>query len=115
MNINTFLDQLNSSAEKISFTDTMSVIDENYEFTPSEFINGSLTNAANENNGSCKIFAFASANNLSEELTLHCFGDYYRKDVLEHPDADDHQNIRNFMIHGWSGITFNTPALSAKQ
>ena len=114
MNIQTFLDQLSSTADSINFNDTISVIDNNYEFTPSEFINGKLTNAANENNGSCKIFAFAKLNNLSEELTLHCFGDYYRKDVLEHPEADDHQNIRNFMISGWSGINFKTQALTVK-
>lgn len=114
MNIQTFLDQLNTSENSISFTDTMSVIDANYEFTPCEFTNGSLTNAANQNNGSCKIFAFAKLHNLAESLTLQCFGDYYRKDVLEHPEADDHQNIRNFMHTGWSGITFNAPALKVK-
>jgi len=114
MKIETFIEQLNTAADSINFNDTMSVIDENYDFTPCEFTNGSLTNEANQNNGSCKIFAFAKLNNLSEELTLQCFGDYYRKDVLQHPDSEDHQNIRNFMSSGWSGITFSTPALNIK-
>ena len=114
MNIKSFLEKLNSTSESIAFTDTMSVIDENYDFTASEFINGGLTNAANENNGSCKIFSFAKMHQLTEELTLHCFGDYYRKDVLEHPDATDHQNIRNFIKEGWTGIVFTSPALKLK-
>lgn len=114
MNIESFLEKLNNRSESISFTDTMSVIDENYEFTATEFINGGLTNVANENNGSCKIFSFAKIHQLSESLTLHCFGDYYRKDVLEHPDASDHQNIRNFIKEGWAGIEFSSPALKLK-
>lgn len=114
MNIHTFLQKLNNSAQSITFTDTMSAIDENYNFTPSEFTNGSLTNEANQNNGSCKIFAFANLQNLSAELTLHCFGDYYRKDVLENISGDDHQNIRNFMKNGWSGIKFSQQPLSLK-
>ena len=114
MNINSFLDPLTQSPDSINFSDTMAVIDENYDFTPSEFINGNLTNEANQNNGSCKIFSFAKINKLSEDITLHCFGDYYRKDVLEHPDANDHQNIRNFMKSGWSGIRFNTTPLILK-
>ena len=34
------------------------------------------------------------------------FGDYYRKDVLEHPDGTDHANIRAFMEVGWDGVKF---------
>ena len=114
MNIESFLEKLNSNPESISFADTMSVIDENYEFTTTEFNNGGLTNAANENNGSCKIFSFAQIQQFPETLTLHCFGDYYRKDVLEHPDENDHQNIRNFIKEGWAGIIFTSPALKLK-
>lgn len=114
MKIESFLEKLNSSPESISFTDTMSVIDENYDFTPSKFSNSGLTNAADENNGSCKIFSFAKTHQLTELLTLNCFGDYYRKDVLEHPDATDHKNIRNFIKEGWAGIEFTSPALKLK-
>ena len=38
-------------------------------------------------------------------------GDYYRVDVLQHPDATDHQNIRQFIQYGWAGITFEGCAL----
>lgn len=92
----------------------MVIIDQNYNFTPCEFKNGNLLNAENENNGSCKIFAFAQLQGVTEEQTLHYFGDYYRKDVLQNPDATDHQNIRNFITTGWSGISFSSNPLSPK-
>jgi len=110
--LKTYLDQLNREPQTISFETTISVIDNNYNFTPGEFKNGSLINAINQNNGSCKIFAFAQLHKLNEAQTLHCFGDYYRKDVLENPDADDHQNIRNFMNSGWQGIAFSSTILT---
>jgi hypothetical protein len=34
--------------------------------------------------------------------------------VLKHPEATDHQNIRNFMKTGWEGIRFEGEALKAK-
>ena len=112
--LNTLLQEIKSHPENISFSQVISTIDENFQFTPTTFKNGELTNAPNENNGSCKILAFAKNNDLSVEQTLHLFGDYYRKDVLEHPDATDHQNIRNFSKHGWEGVSFNGKALEEK-
>lgn len=111
MQINEFINTLNTQPHSISFDDTMSVIEANYQFTPTAFRNGETQSAAEQNNGSCKIFAFAQLNNLSEELTLQCFGDYYRKDVLQNPQADDHQNIRNFIKTGWDGIAFENAPL----
>lgn len=113
MQVNEFINKLNTQPQSISFDDTMRVIDTNYRFTPTAFRNGDTQNAADQNNGSCKVFAFAQLNNLTEELTLQCFGDYYRKDVLQNPQADDHQNIRNFIKSGWSGIAFEGSPLSA--
>lgn len=114
MTIEQFLAALNENPDKIQFTDTMQVIDANYDFSPSEFKNGQLTNEANQNNGSCKLLAFAKLNKLNPELTLQCFGDYYRVDVLQHPQNEDHQNIRNFMIYGWEGIEFEQVPLALK-
>lgn len=68
-------------------------------------------NEANQNNGSCKIFSFAKMNNLSEKDTLALFGDFYRNDVLQNPEGEDHQNIRNFIKYGWNGIQFTEDAL----
>ncbi|PKF62221.1 type III effector [Psychromonas sp. psych-6C06] len=109
-----FLEKLNTQAESIEFSDTMSVIEENYQFTETAFTNGNQSNEAGQNSGSCKIFAFAKLQKFSQQQTLACFGQFYREDVLQHPDATDHQNIRQFMINGWEGIAFSAPALSAK-
>ena len=110
----TFLQQLNDNPEAVVFTDTMAAIDSQYDFTPTAFKNGDLHNEAGQNNGSCKIFAFAQLHGLEVEQTLACFGDFYRKDVLENPQSTDHQNIRNFMQTGWAGIEFQGAALSEK-
>jgi len=112
--MNDFLQNLKNSPQSNSFEATMAAIDQNYNFTPVEFTNGDLNNTENENNGSCKIFAFARMHDLTETQTLHCFGDYYRKDVLDNPDKTDHQNIRNFIKTGWSGIKFNSEPLTRK-
>lgn len=114
MNIDAFLTKINSDPESIKFADIISLIEEHYEFTPTAFQNGLLKNDAGQNSGSCKLFSFAQLHKLTEAQTLACFGDYYRIDVLQHPDAQDHQNIRNFMQFGWSGITFEGNALSKK-
>lgn len=112
MNLDTFLQLLHESPEKIQFSDTISTIEENYIFSATAFTNGSYTNEKNQNNGSCKIFSFAKLHNLTPQQTLNCFGEYYRSDVLKNPQANDHQNIRNFMQYGWKGINFKSNALT---
>lgn len=113
MKIETFLQQLTQSPDSIGFNDTMAVIEANYAFTLTAFHNGKVENVAGQNSGSCKIFSFAHIHQLSAALTLHCFGDYYRKDVLLNPEAEDHQNIRQFIGSEWSGIYFEGKALIA--
>lgn len=114
MELNTFISQLKTNPQQIEFSQTMDVIDSNYDFTPTAFTNGDTSNEANQNNGSCKIFAFAKLNDLSEEETLACFGAFYREDVLQNPQGDDHANIRNFIKSGWGGVHFEAEALAAK-
>ncbi|WP_321276433.1 HopJ type III effector protein [Thiomicrorhabdus indica] len=98
----------------VAFQSSMKVIDDNYEFTETEFKNGETLNQSGTNNGSCKLFAFAQLHGLDEQSTLNLFGDFYTKDVLENPNGDDHQNIRNFMKFGWEGIEFSSVALVQK-
>ncbi|ANW25961.1 HopJ type III effector protein [Vibrio coralliilyticus] len=114
MELSVFIEQLNQSPATVQFEQSMAVIDANYEFTPTAFINGETKNEANQNNGSCKIFAFAQLNQLTEQDTLACFGRFYREDVLQNPDGDDHANIRNFIKFGWQGIQFESDALVIK-
>jgi hypothetical protein len=114
MSLSTFLNKLEQTPNSLEFTETMAVIEDTYSFTPTQFTNGETINQAGQNNGSCKIFAFGLLNNLSEQQTLSCFGTYYRDDVLKNPEGDDHQNIRNFMVSGWQGISFKGQALATK-
>jgi hypothetical protein len=114
MELNTFLHHLHDAPDTIAFNDTMAVIDKLYEFTPTAFKNGDSLNEVGKNNGSCKLFSFARLQNLTQQQTLQCFGDYYRNDVLKHLDATDHQNIRNFIKTGWDGIEFSGNALTPK-
>ena len=108
------LEQLKNAPKTIDFKEVIAFIDDNYDFTPTKFTNGNTVNEANQNNGSCKVFSFAKLNQLSKEETLFLFGYFYRKDVLENPEGDDHQNIRNFMKFGWDGIAFEGEALVKK-
>ncbi|KVV13206.1 HopJ type III effector protein [Flavobacterium sp. TMP13] len=114
MNLTAFLEKLHQTPEAIIFSETIAVIEDNYTFAPTAFENGTLHNAAGENNGSCKLFAFAEIQNLSAAATLSCFGAYYYEEVLKDPEGSNHQNIRNFMKTGWDGIAFYGSALEAK-
>jgi hypothetical protein len=100
--------------DTITFSEVIAYIDTHYDFTPTRFVNGETVNEAGQNNGSCKIFSFARLNELTVAQTLALFGDYYRVDVLGNPDGTDHQNIRNFILHGWEGIRFDGNSLTAK-
>ena len=111
MKLNEFVAEIGTSTT-LDFEDSMAVISENYSYQPTAFSNGDLRNEAGQNEGSCKIFAFAQLNNLNEAQTLACFGRFYQ-DVLNTPDGNDHGNIRNFMQHGWAGIQFEGDALTA--
>lgn len=112
--LNAFLTHINRALTEVEFEQTMAVIEHNYDYTPTAFKNGDTENEAGTNAGSCKIFAFAALNNLSELTTLSLFGKYYREDVLGNPEGEDHANIRNFIEHGWNGVEFDGQALTAK-
>ena len=115
MSVSILIERLNKSPEDVSFDEVIAVIGDFYDYTPTRFTNGEAVNEQGTNAGSCKIFAFAQLNDLSENATLACFGKYYREDVLQHPEATDHANIRNFMVHGWAGIKFDSQALVLKK
>jgi len=110
-----YLQTLEIAPDSITFNDTIAVIDANYDFIPSAFRNGEMRNEAGQNNGSCKVFSFARLHQLTPQQTLHCFGSYYRDDVLKHPQGSDHQNIRNFIKTGRDGIVFEGNALMLKK
>jgi len=115
MSIEELIELIKTQPGEVEFDQVIDVIDNNYEYTPTHFTNGQghdvVNNQSGSNEGSCKIFAFATLHGLNEEETLACFGKYYREDVLNHPEGNDHANIRTFIRHGWSGIQFEGTVL----
>ncbi|MDH5388935.1 MAG: HopJ type III effector protein [Gammaproteobacteria bacterium] len=116
--LNELLQQIKSKPESVEFQNVIDTINECYDYSTTQFSNGPTENCviskAGENEGSCKIFAFAQLNQLDENQTLNCFGQYYRDDVLNHPENTDHANIRTFIKHGWKNIVFENIALTSK-
>jgi len=113
-----FIEQIKARPETVEFQDVITIIDANYLYNATRFVNGPaedyIINEAGKNEGSCKIFAFAQIHQLDEKQTLNCFGHYYRDEVLLHPDRSDHANIRTFMKYGWKTIKFDGTALIRK-
>lgn len=114
MRLDRFKQIIESTPEKVEFSDTMLVIENLYNFTPTAFKNGDLYNEAEKNQGSCKVFSFAIQQGFSKEETLACFGQYYFEDVLKNPEGTDHQNIRNFINTGFEGLLFEGEALTKR-
>ena len=117
MNLEQFLSRI-STGERVTFSETMTIIEQHFDYQPTRFSNGTeksqQINEAGTNEGSCKIFAFAQRQQLTQTQTLALFGDYYWQDVLEHPDGESHANIRTFMCEGWPGISGLEQALTPK-
>jgi hypothetical protein len=105
------------AARPVAFRDVIATIERYYEYRPTRFRNGqgddAVVNEPGINEGSCKIFAFAHLNGLTEAETLALFGEY-RDEVLADPGGDGHRNIRSFLKHGWAGIRFESEALVRK-
>ncbi|MDB4198945.1 HopJ type III effector protein [Polaribacter sp.] len=114
MTIREFKTKLKTTPTAISFKETMQVIEDHYNFNPTVFTNGDTINNAGENNGSCKLFAFAMHQEFTKEATLLCFGEHYQS-VLEDKNGTSHQNIRNFMQTGFNGLSFENEALTLKK
>lgn len=100
-------------ANQAKFVDVIAYIEARYQHVPTAFKNGQQHNAATENQGSAKVFAFAQQQGLDQAQTLSLFAEHYAA-VLATPEATDHQNIRQFMQNSWNGIQFEGQALTAK-
>ncbi len=110
-----FREKLNTNSAQ--FSETLALVEKWYDLHPSAFKNGlddaAVNNPAGQNEGSLKVFALGRLNGFTPEQALACFGEHYR-DVLATPDGSDHQNIRQFMSHGWPGIDFASVPLTLK-
>ena len=99
--------------DRHTFADTLAFIAEHYDYQPSAFVNGSVENAAGQNEGSCKTLGLALLEGLSLEEALKAFGEHYRA-VLDNPDGSDHGNIRALMACGLGGVRFTPQPLKRK-
>lgn len=101
----------------VAFGEVLDVIKAHYRFTPTQFDNGigddAVCNSADQNQGSCRVFAFARLHDLTEKETLACFAGHFRE-VLDDPDGTGHANIRRFMRDGWAGIRFHGEPLARR-
>lgn len=109
--VTALVEQLKNS--QLSFKEVIDFIEAHYDHQPTAFKNGDIFNEATQNQGSAKVFSFAQINNLTKEDTLHLFAEHYQS-VLNTPEGTDHQNIRQFMKHGWDGIQFEGQALNSQ-
>ena len=107
----TFLEQLQS--DEHMFATTLEFIETWLDFTPSAFQNGSVPNAVDQNQGSCKVFALAQLLELTQDQALRCFGEHYR-DVVATPDVDNHHNLRRLLKEGLVDIAFEKFPLTQK-
>lgn len=103
----------NLSNQQAQFKDVLAFIEEHYQYQASAFKNGKQENSNNENQGSAKVLYFAKLENLGQEETLSLFAEHYQA-VLDHPQGEDHQNIRQFMENGWDGVSFESTVLVPK-
>lgn len=111
LSIETLLEKLKN--HPLKFSEVIATIDDTYQYTPTAFKNASVFNEAGQNEGSAKVFSFAQLHQLNADDTLMLFAEHYQA-VLNQPEGNDHQNIRQFMKEGWKGIEFENTALKAK-
>jgi len=89
----------------VKFAETISLIDEHYNYFEVPFSCGDVNNEPNINTDSAKIFSFALMTRMDEKSALSLFGEFAR-DLRD--SGNDHKNIRNFKKLGWGGVTFPT-------
>lgn len=95
------------------FADTLSYIDQQYNYQPSAFDNGTVHNSAEQNQGSCKVLAMAKDLELTGQQALQCFAEHYQS-VLSDPAGSDHANIRALMSSGLNAVSFANQPLTRR-
>ncbi len=101
------------AAGDAKFVDVITYIENRYNHIPTGFMNGAQYNSASENQGSAKVLYFAKLTDLNQQDTLRLFAEHYDAVCID-PDGDNHQNIRQFMLNGWEGVSFDGEALVSK-
>jgi hypothetical protein len=109
--LSSFLTGIDSNTHQ--FASTLAFINQWFDFAPTAFRNGKVANSAEQNQGSCRVLAFALMQKLSADQALKCFGEHYR-DVLATPNMDNHHNLRRVQAEGLVDIHFDQPPLRRK-
>ena len=98
----------------LTFQNVLDAINANYDFYPTAFgVTKEAPNPAGQNEGACRVLAFAKDQNLDKETALKLFAEHYQN-VLDDPAGDNHQNIRLLMRHGLGEAWFDETALARK-
>ena len=95
------------------FADTLAFVADHYDYSPQAFTNGPVSNAAGQNEGSCKTLGLAQLEGFSDQEALLAFGEHYRA-VLATPEGSDHANIRALIANGMSAVRFEAAPLVRK-
>ncbi len=98
---------------QLQFADVLTYIAARYKHQATAYRNGEQSNSAAENQGACRVLAFAQLHGLSPAQALSLFAEHWRG-VQADPNGQGHPNIRQFMQHGWAGLHFDAPPLQAK-
>jgi len=105
-------------AKEFNFQYVIDTINENYEFTPTSFcvFPGTPTNTQGNNEGACRVLAFAKDQRIhhEKETVLELFAEHYDA-VLADPDGDGHQNIRTVIKYGADSVHFWKLPLTRKK
>jgi hypothetical protein len=99
--------------DDFAFAETLDYVSAHYDYQPSAFRNGEVSNAAGQNEGSCKTLGLAQLEGLSDDEALRAFGEHYRS-VQATPEGSDHGNIRALLKSGLAGVSFEQQPLSRR-
>lgn len=69
MTLQDFKNKLQENPTAIDFSETISIIETNYEFTPTSFVNENTKSSSDQNLDSCKVFVFALNYKFTKEKT----------------------------------------------
>lgn len=111
MTVDDFIRRLGD--DKLMFADTLAFIEQHYSYQPSAFGIGPVSNAKDQNQGSCKVLGMALDLGLNDTQALQCFAEHYRA-VLDDPNGSAHANIRALMQHGLRSVHFQQAPLERR-
>ena len=111
MQLDAFLTRLAKDPDSVRLEEALSAISESYDVSPVGYTLGGVRFDLPQSKRTCQLYAFGLLHGLPKDLTLQCFGDDYRRDVLQNPLGTDHHSIRLFAMHGFEGLNLDAMPL----